>query len=48
MKISRMSTNIPLEMSLELDSHADMTVLGAGALVIHSYDRLVQVVGYNP
>jgi hypothetical protein len=40
-----MSSNNPLEKSLELDSHADMTVLGAGALIIQSYDQPVEVVG---
>ncbi len=43
-----MSCNNALETSLELDSHADMTVLGAGALIIQSYDRPVEVVGYDP
>jgi hypothetical protein len=43
-----MSSNNPLETSLELDSHADMTVLGAGTLIIQSYDRPVEVVGYDP
>jgi hypothetical protein len=46
--MSRMSTNIPLETSLELDSHAGTTVLGAGALIIQSYNQPVEVVGYNP
>jgi hypothetical protein len=43
-----MSSNNALETSLELDSHADMTVLRAGALIIQSYDRPVEVVGYDP
>ncbi len=43
-----MSSNNPLETSLELDSHADTTVLGAGALIIQSYVRPVDVVGYDP
>jgi hypothetical protein len=43
-----MSSNNPLESSLELDSCADTTVLGAGALIIQSYDRPVEVVGYDP
>jgi hypothetical protein len=43
-----MSSNNALETSLELDSHADTTVLGAGALIIQSYDRPVEVVGYDP
>jgi hypothetical protein len=38
LKMSSMSSNNPLETSLKLDSHADMTVLGAGALIIQSYD----------
>jgi hypothetical protein len=33
---------------LELDSHADMTVFGAGALIIQSYNQTVEVVGYDP
>jgi hypothetical protein len=43
-----MSSNIALETNLELDSHADTTVLGAGALIIQSYDQPVEVVGYDP
>jgi hypothetical protein len=43
-----MSSNNPLETSLELESHDDTTVLGAGALIIQSYDRPVEVVGHNP
>ena len=46
--MSSMSSNNPLESSLELDSHADTTVLGAGALIIQSYDQPVEVVGYDP
>jgi hypothetical protein len=42
-----MSSNNPLETSLELDSPANTPVLGAGALKIQSYDRLVEVVGYD-
>jgi hypothetical protein len=42
-----MSPNNPLETSLELHSHADTTVLGAGALIIQSYDQPVEVVGYD-
>jgi hypothetical protein len=43
-----MSSNNPLETRLELDSYADMTVLGAVTLIIQSYDRPVEVVGYDP
>ncbi len=46
--MSSMSSNNALETSLELDSHADLTVLGAGALIIQSYDHPVEVVGYDP
>jgi hypothetical protein len=46
--MSIMPSNNPLEASLELDSHADTTVVGAGALIIQSYDHPVEVVGYNP
>jgi hypothetical protein len=42
-----MSSNNPLETSLELDSHADTTVLGAGALIIQSYDQPGEVVRYD-
>jgi hypothetical protein len=45
--MSSMSSNNPLETSLELDSHADTTILGAGALIIQSYDQPVEVVGYD-
>ncbi len=43
-----MLSNNPLETSLKLDSHADTTVLRAGTLIIQSYDRPVEVVGYDP
>jgi hypothetical protein len=43
-----MSSNNALETSLELDSHANTTVLGAGALTKQSYDQPVEVVGYDP
>ncbi len=43
-----MSSNNPLESILELDPHADTTVLGAGTLIIQSYDRPEEVVGYDP
>ena len=33
---------------LELDSHADTTVLGKGYLVVHDFDRPVNVTGYDP
>jgi hypothetical protein len=46
--MSSISSNNLLESSLELDSHANTTVLGAGALIIQSYDRPVEVVGYDP
>jgi hypothetical protein len=45
--MSSMSSNSPLEMSFELDSHADTNVLGAGALIIQSYDQPVEVVRYD-
>jgi hypothetical protein len=32
---------------LELDSHADTPVLGAGTLIIQTYDELVELVGYD-
>ncbi len=48
LKMSSMSSNNPLETSLELDSHADMTVLGAGTLIMQSCNRPVEVVRYDP
>ncbi len=36
------------ETTLELDSHADMCVLGRGALILLDYDRAVIVEGYDP
>ena len=32
---------------LELDSHADSTVLGKGYLVVYDFDRPVNVTGYD-
>jgi hypothetical protein len=48
LKMSSMPSNNALETSLELDSHADITVLRAGALIIQSYDQPVEVIGYDP
>jgi hypothetical protein len=36
------------ETTLELDSHADMCVLGHDALILLDYDRPVIVEGYDP
>ncbi len=36
------------ETTLELDSHADMCVLGYDALILLDYDRPVIVEGYDP
>ena len=33
---------------LELDIHADTTVLGKCCLVVHYFDRPVNVTGYDP
>jgi hypothetical protein len=45
-----LSTNINSigETTLELDSHADMCVLGCDALILLDYDRPVIVEGYDP
>jgi hypothetical protein len=32
----------------DLDSHTDQCLLGNNALVIHDYNKLVNVVGYDP
>ena len=32
----------------EIDSHADTTVLGKCCLVVHNFDRPVNVTGYDP
>ena len=48
LKMSSMSSYNPLETRLQLDSHADTNVLGAGALIIQSYSQPVEVVGYDP
>ena len=46
-KVSKSSLNIE-KTRLELDSHADTTVLGKGYLVVHDFDRPVNVTGYDP
>ena len=33
---------------LEMDSHADTTVLGKSCLVVHGFDRPINVTGYDP
>ena len=34
--------------TLELDSHADTSVLGGGALVVSDFNDLVKIQGYDP
>jgi hypothetical protein len=46
--MAKLASNSILETSLELDSHADTTVLGGDALIFQNYDRPVEVLGYNP
>ena len=46
-KVSNSSLNIG-KTRLELDSHADTTVLGKGYLVVHYFDKPVNVNGYDP
>ena len=36
------------ESMTDLDSHADQCLLGNNTLVVHDYDKLVNVVGYDP
>ena len=36
------------ETTLEMDSHADTSVLGGGALVVADYNEPVNVQGYDP
>ena len=36
------------ETTLELDSHADTSVLGGGALVVADFNEPVNVQGYDP
>ena len=45
--LSKIGTNCS-EMTLEIDSHADTTCLGGGALKIMDYETPVSVVGYDP
>ena len=33
---------------LKLNSHADTTVLGKVCLVVHGFDRPINVTGYDP
>ena len=46
-KLSNSSINSD-ETRLELDSHVDTTVLVKGCLVVHDFDRPVNVTGYYP
>lgn len=46
-RVASATSNIR-ETTLELDSHADTFVLGAGALVINNYNRPVNVISYDP
>ena len=36
------------ETRTELDSHADTCVVGKNTLIVHDYDRKVNVTGYDP
>ena len=36
------------ESMTDLDSHTDQCLLGNNTLVVHDYDKLVNVVGYDP
>ena len=47
MKMSTVTSN-ELETTLEMDSHADTSCLGGGALIIYDYDQPVNVQGYDP
>ena len=47
-RMAQLASNSILETSLELDSHADTTVLGGDALIFQNYDRPVEVLGYDP
>jgi hypothetical protein len=51
-EMTQVSSNSKLETTLELDLHANTTVLGAGALIVQNYNqnynRPVEVVGYDP
>ena len=44
----KLDTDQTKETTLELDSHADTSVLGAGALIFLDYDRPVIVEAYDP
>ncbi len=46
--MSSISSNDPLKKSLELDCHADTTVLWADTLITQSYNQPVEVVGFDP
>ena len=35
------------EVQMELDTHADTTVLGRNCLLIHDFDKTVSVTGWN-
>jgi hypothetical protein len=36
------------ETNTDLDSHADQSVLGHNTLVVYDFDKLVNIVGYDP
>ena len=45
---SLMSLQDESETRTKLDSHADTCVVGKNALIVHDYDRKVNVTGYDP
>ena len=36
------------ESNTDLDSHADQCAVGSNALIVHDYERPINVTGYNP
>ncbi|KAI2491972.1 hypothetical protein MHU86_22592 [Fragilaria crotonensis] len=42
------SVSISNESRTDLDSHADQCAVGSNALIVHDYDRPINVTGYNP
>ena len=46
--LGSIDVNVTNESRTDLDSHADQCAIGRNALIVHDYDRPINVTGYNP
>ena len=44
----KVTSTVDCETNTELDSHAEQSLVGRNALIVHDYDRPINIVGYDP